>query len=120
MKCLRSAIALAMLSSLAGVSSGQELPVITLKRTACFGTCPIYSLEIFEDGRLHYSGTQFVAAIGPRQAQIPPAAVKALIDNFIKIDYFDLKDVYETRQNPDGTTEMITDQPTTYTSLRVG
>jgi hypothetical protein len=109
-----------MLASLAAVISGQELPVITLKRTACFGTCPIYSLEIFEDGGLRYNGTQFVAAIGPRQAQISPGAVKALIDSFLKIRYFDLKDVYETHQNPDGTSEWISDLPTTYTSLRVG
>lgn len=117
---LRATIALLMMVPIAGAICAQELPVIKLRRTACFGTCPIYSLEIFEDGRLHFNGEQFVAAIGPREAQIAPSTVNALIQEFRKIDYFDLKDVYESYQNPDGTTEWISDLSTTYISLRIG
>jgi hypothetical protein len=120
MNYVRSAIALAMLISVAWVVESQELPVITLRRTACFGTCPIYSLEILQDGRVHYNGKGFVAVVGRQDAQISPAAVQALIESFLRIDYFDLKDVYQTHQNPDGTSTWITDLPTTYTSLRVG
>jgi Domain of unknown function (DUF6438)/Ankyrin repeats (3 copies) len=117
---LRATICLSILVSITGAICAQQLPVITLRRTACFGTCPIYSLEIFENGRLHFNGEQFVSSIGSRQAQIAPTDVHALIEQFAKIRFFDLKDVYETRQNPDGTTEWITDLSTTYISLRVG
>jgi hypothetical protein len=120
MNYLRTTIALAILLSAASVVNSQELPVITMRRPWCFGTCPIYSLEIFQDGKLHYNGEKFVAVIGPQEGRIPPAAVKALIESFYKIDYFDLKDVYETQQNPDGSMTMVSDLPTTYTSLRVG
>jgi hypothetical protein len=37
-----------------------------------------------------------------------------------KINYFGLKDVYETRENPDGTSEWISDLSTTYISFRAG
>jgi Domain of unknown function (DUF6438) len=120
MRHLRATICLSMLVSIAGAIYAQELPVITLRRTSCFGTCPIYSLEIFEDGPLHFDGERFVAAIGPRDSQIAPSAANALIERFAKINYFDLQDVYESRQNPDGTIESISDLPTTYLSLRVG
>ena len=120
MKYLRAAIALTILITVAGTTNAQDLPVITLRRTACFGTCPIYSLEIFEDGRLRYNGENFVGVVGRQEARILSAAVKSLIANFLSIDYFHLKDVYETHRNPDGTIEWITDLPTTYTSLRIG
>ena len=105
---------------IAGTIDAQDLPVITLRRTVCFGTCPIYSLEIFEDGGLRYNGENFVGVVGRQEARILSAAVKSLIANFLSIDYFHLKDVYETHRNPDGTIEWITDLPTTYTSLRIG
>jgi hypothetical protein len=111
---------LVLLLSVPAAVNGQDLPVITLRRTVCFGTCPGYSLEIFQDGRLHYNGEAYVAVTGPQEAQIPPEAVKALIESFLKIDYFNLEDVYETYENPDGTRMMVSDCPTTYTSLRLG
>jgi hypothetical protein len=103
MNYFKLAISLAILMSCACVANCQELPVITLRRTWCLGTCPIYSLEIFKDGRVHYNGEKFVAVIGTQDGQISPLAVEGLVKSFLKIDYFDLEDVYETHQNPDGT-----------------
>jgi hypothetical protein len=120
MRQIARIIAFALLSSITTTVNGQDLPAITLRRTVCFGTCPSYSLEIFQDGRLHYNGEAYVAVTGPQEAQISPEAVKALIASFLKIDYFNLEDVYETYQNPDGSRTVFTDLPTTYTSLRLG
>jgi uncharacterized protein DUF6438/ankyrin repeat protein len=117
---LKLLFGLAIFMSPAGVAYTQELPIITLRRTWCLGTCPIYLLQIFRDGRLHYNGEEFVAVIGSQEAQISPAAVERLVESFVKSGYFALNDVYETHQNPDGTTTVFSDLPTTYTSLRVG
>ena len=38
--------------------------VITLERTACFGTCPIYKLTVYGDGRVEYEGERFVTVTG--------------------------------------------------------
>ncbi|MEO8396969.1 MAG: DUF6438 domain-containing protein, partial [Chloroflexota bacterium] len=38
-------------------AQGSESNVaITLERTACHGTCPIYTVSIFEDGTVNYEG----------------------------------------------------------------
>jgi hypothetical protein len=97
-----------------------QSPVITLQRTACFGTCPIYSVQIFADGRVLYDGAQFVQITGKRESSISPEAVQQLVRDFLAIDYFHLKDAYETYRNPDGSETHITDLSTTYTSLRLG
>jgi hypothetical protein len=85
--------------------------VITLERTACYGTCPVYSLEIGGDGTVTYQGRQFVRVIGKATAKISPDAVQQLVAEFERIHYFDLENVYTAR---------ITDLPTTTTSIRIG
>jgi len=94
--------------------------VITLRRTACFGTCPVYSLEIYEDGTVKYLGTDFVQIKGEQRATIPKEAVRALISDFLRIRYFKLQNSYETYKDPKGQVWHITDLSTVYTSLRVG
>ena len=85
--------------------------VITLQRTACFGACPDYTVRITGDGRVSYEGRRFVRVKGRRTVRISPAAVAALVEEFQRTHYFDLKDEYTAR---------ITDMPTTTTSIRIG
>jgi hypothetical protein len=85
--------------------------VITIERTACYGACPVYSLEITGDGTVTYQGRQFVRVIGKATATIPPEAVQQLVAEFERIHYFDLQNIY---------TAHITDLPTTTTSIRIG
>jgi hypothetical protein len=82
--------------------------VITLQRTACFGTCPIYKLTVYGDGRVEYEGGQFVAVEGAQTATITIDQVKALVTAFEQADYFNL---------PDNYTAPATDLPTTITSV---
>jgi len=103
-----------------GLAHAQEEPVITLRRTSCLGTCPVYSVEIFDNGFIRYVGTAFVQVKGEQEAAIPPEAVKNLVLRFLQIDYFALKDSYETYQNPDGTLTVFSDLPTTYSTLQIG
>ncbi len=84
--------------------------VITLKRTACYGFCPVYTLTIYGDGRIVYEGEACVGVTGRQTAQISPDDVKALVDEFYRIDYFSLKDEYRAPE---------TDLPTTITSITV-
>jgi Domain of unknown function (DUF6438) len=48
----------------------QPEPLVTLRRTACYGTCPVYSLEIFADGFIRYVGVNFVQYTGERRAVV--------------------------------------------------
>jgi len=85
--------------------------LIELERTACFGTCPVYTVSIAGDGTVHYTGTQFVKIAGTHSWKIDPAAVKALAAEIEKAGFFDMKDEY---------TALVTDHPTTYTTVTLG
>jgi hypothetical protein len=87
--------------------------LITIERTACFGSCPIYSAEIYSDGTVIYKGKDFVKIEGEKRYKIPQVRIKMLIEEFQKANYFSLKDKYETDENG----MIITDQPTTITSI---
>ena len=82
--------------------------VITLSRTACFGTCPEYTVKMTEDGSVTYNGRKFVRVDGVHTWKIDPAAVRALADDMVKDGFFELRDSYSSR---------ITDNPTVYTTL---
>ena len=84
---------------------------ITLDRTACYGTCPIYSVKIFGDGTVIYDGIKFVGITGERVYHVSQKEVDDLIVKFYEINYFSLNDRYDA---------SMTDLPTTITSLKVG
>ena len=83
--------------------------VISLERTACFGTCPIYKIEIFSDGSGIYTGIKFVKNIGILKFQLSAAHVKKILDSATKINFSRLKDEYS---------KPITDLPTTYITIK--
>src|SRR5829696_7527 len=62
---------------------------------------------------------RFVRVVGRRTAQIDPAAVAALLRRAEQIRFFDLRDAYHVIQNPDGTTTIVTDQPTKLVTITV-
>ena len=84
---------------------------ITLERTACYGTCPVYSVIIDGEGHVVYEGKQFVRIEGVRTYTIPQEDVKELVAMFYGIDYFSLDDRYDV---------PITDNPTIITSIKIG
>ncbi len=84
---------------------------VTLERTACFGTCPIYTVTIYTDGRVVYDGRDFVDVSGAQESQIDPADVSALVTYMQDNGYFELEDAYNE--------VLITDMPSAITSLTV-
>lgn len=93
---------------------------ITLERTACFGTCPVYSVRINGDGTVEYVGKQYVRVVGPAQSRIPRAALQQLLDLIQKAGYFEMDAEYRYLIGPNGTRGTVTDLPTTITSVRIG
>lgn len=84
---------------------------IFLERTPCFGTCPVYTVELREDGSVTYTGQRSVRVSGAHTWKIDPAAVRALAREMEKAGFFEMKDEY---------TALMTDMPTTFTTLTVG
>jgi len=87
--------------------------LITIERGACYGTCPIYSAQISGDGTVIYSGIENVKVKGKKRFKIPKAKVQELVKAFESINYFSLKDKYETDENG----MRIADLPPVTTSI---
>lgn len=83
--------------------------VVTLERAACRGTCPVYSVNILDDGTINYEGENFVEISGTQNSQIDPETVQLMIEAFEDAGYFDWNDEY--------TTQNVTDLPTVTTSV---
>ena len=90
---------------------------ITLERTACFGTCPMYKVTITSDGTVSFDGKRFTKTTGIAKGKISAHDFRQLVSEFEKINYFSLPDSYApgTPVCP----ERITDMPSAYTSIRL-
>lgn len=95
--------------SIAGQDAAQE--VITLERTACFGTCPIYTVSILDDGTIIYNGENFVEVAGEQTSTIDSETVDLMIEAFINAGYLDWDEAYTTR--------TVSDLPSVITSLTI-
>jgi hypothetical protein len=69
---------------------------LSLERTSCFGSCPSYTVSVSGTGEITFtSGDTNVAVPGTHHATIAPEAVRALLDQFRKADFFSARDEYE-------------------------
>jgi hypothetical protein len=82
--------------------------VITMERTACHGTCPIYKLAISGDGTVSYEGQDFVQVKGEQTASLSPAQIQDLVTAFEQANFFKFTDY---------THEDTTDSPSVITSI---
>lgn len=48
--------------------------------TPCFGSCPVFSITLFSDGKGRYEGQRFVAQKGVHEFQATPEQVQAFFD----------------------------------------
>lgn len=82
----------------------------SIERTPCFGTCPIYIMEIYDSGYVEYIGKRFVDNVGKFHAKVEHNKLQAIRDKAIEIGYFDLKDEYPSQ---------IADFPSTITTVKL-
>ncbi len=92
------------------VSVPEDL-LIKLERTACYGTCPEYSVTIDAKGNVTYVGFKFVRVEGRQKDRIPVVRVAALLEAAERIRFFELQDRYHA---------LITDSSTTFVTVKSG
>lgn len=80
---------------------------ITLTRTGCFGTCPVYTVVYRRNGTVTYTGEQHVDHIGTRQGQIG-AATFADLSQFIERSGFASLDSHYRAGGTDAPTTTVT------------
>jgi len=82
---------------------------ISMKRAACYGQCPIYTVEVFGNGQVKYTGEQFVKVKGVRQSSVPPADIELLVAALHHVKFQQIKEKYQFEE--DGCISMPTDFP---------
>ena len=73
---------------------GSEVTSITLRRGACFGTCPIYQVTLNADGTATWDGEQFVDRIGHYEGQVDITDYGRLAEFIKRADFFDWEPEY--------------------------
>jgi hypothetical protein len=79
--------------------------IFTYEQTACFGQCPVFKLEIHENGYVKYEGIAFVSKEGKYTKQISQKQVEELVELFLAANFFEFEDEY---------TSPVQDFPTYY------
>lgn len=86
-----------------------NMVVISLSKTACFGECPVYSVQFFGNGTVIYNGIQNVDNIGSFKGNVQVSKISSLVAQAYEMGYFKLKDSYDN--------EGVTDLPSATTKL---
>lgn len=109
----------AVADSSAARSTNAAAPTrVTLERTPCYGTCPVYRVTVAEDGAVVFEGVQHVDSVGRYTDRIDARLVVELARAAREHGYFDLDDKYaEGEANCEA---YATDAPTVITSITTG
>jgi hypothetical protein len=74
-----------------------EVTYLKMRRTACFGRCAEYSIEIFNTGLSRYTGIRFVTDSGVYEKNIGTSTAKSILNEFTAKRVDTLPDMYEVR-----------------------
>lgn len=58
---------------------GRDITAMTMRRSGCFGRCPIYQVQLFSDGRVRYIGERFTENLGTFEKNVGAANVQAIL-----------------------------------------
>ncbi len=83
-----------------------------LKRTSCYGKCPVYHIKLYSNGTVTYDGKANVEKIGNYVSYCEPESIEAVFTAAAEANYFVLRSQYPE----DG--RKISDLPKTITYLK--
>ena len=69
--------------------------------------CPNYSVAVDENGTVIYTGSGGAKVRGEKIYSIPVSAVRELVANFFQIDFFSLRDRYESKDLGNGYSQSV-------------
>lgn len=81
-----------------------------LQRTACFGSCPIYTVSFYAGGYVLYQGEKWVDLEGVFYSRVSEKQLSEIQKKAEAINFFEMKAQYDN--------EHVTDLPSTITTLK--
>lgn len=94
----------------------EEKPYVmaSIRKTPCYGKCPVFEAKFYSDGRATYAGKMNVDKIGEFTGRVNEATMKSIKSKAMEVGYLDFLNEYPTGE------VKIADVPTTHTSIRIG
>jgi hypothetical protein len=92
-----------------GPKTDGDFTTIKMERSACFGSCPVYTIEIKSNGEITYNGERYVETKGKQKLQLSKSEINALKDAISESRFYSLNDRYDGN---------ITDLPATTITLK--
>jgi hypothetical protein len=80
--------------------------IISMEKGGCFGTCPVYTIKLYPDGKVVFDGKIYVHSIGIFKTKLNKKRAKAIKKEFDDNHFFDFKDEY-TANLPDFPTTIV-------------
>ncbi|HYZ00691.1 MAG TPA: DUF6438 domain-containing protein [Candidatus Binatia bacterium] len=71
-----------------------EISSVTLRRGACFGTCPVYQVRLDSDGTVTWEGERFVERLGRYSGQIDVDDFSRLAGFIRRANFFEWEPEY--------------------------
>jgi hypothetical protein len=88
---------------------------VTLERTPCFGSCPVYLVTASSSGAVRFEGKSHVSHPGSAAGRIPKARLDSLLAELEAAGYLDFEENYVPGSPACG--NAATDLPTVTTSV---
>lgn len=92
--------------------------VASLERGPCRGTCPVYRVELYGDGKVRFDGKQHVGTIGTRNGSTTPAAIQDFMRSVAASDFASADTSFV--MGSAGCGSYATDLPVSVLSIKVG
>lgn len=89
---MKAAALALVLTSVGCVLAKTDGVLLRFERTGCFGTCPIYGIEVTGNGELRYKGRRFVKTVGSSHRRLSDAQIAALRDAFARARFAKLSE----------------------------
>ena len=72
-----------------------DIQYLKMHRSACFGRCPTYSIEVYKNGLVRFTGIKFTQPIGIYEKNMGSVKVQNLFSEFSVKKVDTCKDVYD-------------------------
>lgn len=89
--------------------------LLSIKRNPCYGKCPWYEAELYDDGMIVYHGKKNVQHVGDFVIHTKPKTVRSIVDQAQKNGFFTMSSSYPV--NPKN---KIPDLPITTLMVKLG
>jgi hypothetical protein len=97
--------------------TGKTELFLSMKRSHCYGTCPVYELNIQSDGKVLFNGIDYTETKGKVLSNLSGEKMKLLVSEIEEANFFSYEDSYD--KDSSSCPLIATDNPTVTLSVKL-